>query len=173
MRSPFLLCLAAIIPVLVSSESQNLTAADLHRRLDKKFPSGYGSSMSLESHSPMSKTAKSPSQPPTARKLPMAPANDETLYNVASLTKPVIAEVIDRLASEGKLPSMNPSPPTGSIPTSKTICAPSSSPRASASLTKPATWRYQTNNVLTFKSQPGTKVGYSSEDFNYVARFAE
>jgi hypothetical protein len=86
--------------------------------------------MSLESHSPMSKTAKSPSRPPAARKLSMALKDD----------------------LRAKLLTAR-------------ICV--------THETGFTTWRYQTNNILTFKSQPGTKVGYSSEGFNYVARFAE
>ncbi len=36
-----------------------------------------------------------------------------------------------------------------------------------------ANWRRMTNNVLTFKFQPGTQSSYSGEGYFYVARFAQ
>lgn len=103
------------------------------------------------------------------------PASDKTLYNVASLTKPITAEVIDRLATAGKLSLDEPmfpfwvDPDIKDNPWSKLL-----TPRIALShQTGFTNWRYQTRNVLTFQWEPGTKTGYSGEGFDYVARFAE
>jgi CubicO group peptidase (beta-lactamase class C family) len=40
---------------------------------------------------------------------PGVPANDKTLYNIASLTKPIVAETILRMASQEKLQLDEPS----------------------------------------------------------------
>ena len=103
------------------------------------------------------------------------PANDKTLYGVASLTKPITAEIILRLASIGKLsldesvssywidPDLKDNPWTRLL--TPRIC-----------LTHQAgfpNWRYQTGNVLKFRFQPGTGFGYSGEGYDYLAHFVE
>jgi CubicO group peptidase (beta-lactamase class C family) len=100
------------------------------------------------------------------------PANDKTLYSVASLTKPITAEVILRLASDGKLSLDEPissywiDPDVRDNPWSKELTA-----RLCLShQTGFPNWRNQT---LQFKFEPGTKTGYSGEGYEYVARFAE
>ncbi len=106
---------------------------------------------------------------------PGVPANARTLYNVASLTKPISAEVILRLASKGKI-SLDESvsaywidPDVKDNPWNALL-----TPRLCLShQTGFTNWRYQTNNVLTFQWQPGTRTGYSGEGYGYVARFAE
>ncbi|HLY63803.1 MAG TPA: serine hydrolase domain-containing protein [Terriglobia bacterium] len=103
------------------------------------------------------------------------PANDKTLYSVASLTKPITAEVILRLASDGKLSLDEPisanwtDPDVKDNPWSRLLTA-----RLCLShQTGFPNWRYQTENVLRFQWEPGTRTGYSGEGYEYVARYAE
>jgi CubicO group peptidase (beta-lactamase class C family) len=102
-------------------------------------------------------------------------ANNETLYSVASLTKPVTAELILRLASQEKLSLDEPvfrywtDPDVRANPWNQLL-----TPQLCLShQTGFSNWRYQTQNVLTFEWQPGTHTGYSGEGYDYVARFAE
>jgi len=102
-------------------------------------------------------------------------ANGKTLYSVASLTKPITAELILRLASQGKLSLDEPicrswiDPDVKANPWNELLTA-----RLCLShQTGFANWRYQTHNILTFGWQPGTNTGYSGEGYDYVARFAE
>ncbi|HYP08002.1 MAG TPA: serine hydrolase domain-containing protein [Bryobacteraceae bacterium] len=106
---------------------------------------------------------------------PGVPASAKTLYNVASLTKPVAAETVLRLVSEGKIQLDEPmaahwiDPDIAQNPWHKLL-----TPRLSLShQTGFTNWRYQTKNVLQFQWEPGTKTGYSGEGYEYVARFAE
>jgi CubicO group peptidase (beta-lactamase class C family) len=106
---------------------------------------------------------------------PGVPANAKTLYNVASLTKPISAEVILRLVAAGKISLDEPisaywiDPDVKDNPWNTLL-----TPRLCLShQTGFTNWRSQTNNVLTFQWQPGTRTGYSGEGYNYVARFAE
>jgi CubicO group peptidase (beta-lactamase class C family) len=106
---------------------------------------------------------------------PGVPANANTLYNIASLTKPISAEVILRLASKGVISLDEPisaywiDPDVKDNPWNALL-----TPRLCLShQTGFANWRRQTNNVLTFQWQPGTRTGYSGEGYGYVARFAE
>jgi len=104
---------------------------------------------------------------------PGVPANEKTLYNIASLTKPISAEVILRLASEGLISLDEPIYPYW---TDWDIADDSwnklLTPRLCLShQTGFPNWRGQ--SALTFQWQPGTKTGYSGEGFQYVARFAE
>jgi CubicO group peptidase (beta-lactamase class C family) len=103
------------------------------------------------------------------------PAGERTLYSVASLTKPISAEIILRLASAGTLSldeAISPywtDPDVKNNPWNKLL-----TPRLCLShQTGFTNWRYQTGNVLKFQWQPGTDFGYSGEGFDYVARFAE
>ena len=106
---------------------------------------------------------------------PGVPANDRTLYNLASLTKPVTAELVLRLASKGMLSLDEPispywiDPDVKDDPWNKLL-----TPRLCLSHETGFTnWRYQTNGVLTFQWKPGTQTGYSGEGYDYVGRFAE
>lgn len=102
-------------------------------------------------------------------------AGERTLYSVASLTKPITAEIILRLAAAGAL-SLDETisafwtdPDVKDNPWSKLL-----TPRLCLShQTGFTNWRYQTGNVLQFQWQPGANFGYSGEGFDYVARFAE
>jgi len=106
---------------------------------------------------------------------PGVAATGKTLYNMASLTKPVTAETVLRLASAGKLSldeSMSPfwlDPDIKDDPWSKLL-----TPRLCLShQTGFANWRRMTGGVLKIRWEPGTKTGYSGEGYNYLGRFAE
>jgi CubicO group peptidase (beta-lactamase class C family) len=103
------------------------------------------------------------------------PADDKTLYSVASLTKPITAEAILRLASAGRLSLDEPlsaywtDPDVKDNPWSALL-----TPRLCLShQTGFPNWRYQTKGVLEFQWEPGTKTGYSGEGYEYLARFVE
>ena len=98
-----------------------------------------------------------------------------TLYNIASMSKPISAEVLLRVASEGKLSLDEPmykywvDPDVAADPRSKLL-----TPRLALDhQTGFANWRRQTGGKLTFTRDPGTGFGYSGEGYQYVARFAE
>ncbi|WP_430391567.1 serine hydrolase domain-containing protein [Dyella sp. 20L07] len=106
---------------------------------------------------------------------PGVPATDATLYNVASLTKPVTAQVILRLVSEGKISLDEPmyrywlDPDIAHDERAKLL-----TPRLSLShQTGFPNWRRMTGGVLTFKRSPGEAYGYSGEGFEYLRRFTE
>ncbi len=106
---------------------------------------------------------------------PGVAATGKTLYNMASLTKPVTAETVLRLASAGKLSldeSMSPfwlDPDIKDNPWSKLL-----TPRLCLShQTGFANWRRMTGGVLKIRWEPGTQTGYSGEGYNYVGRFVE
>lgn len=102
-------------------------------------------------------------------------SSDKTLFSVASLTKPITAEIILRLASQEQLSLDEPmylywtDPNVADNPWSRLL-----TPRLCLShQTGFTNWRYQTKGVLTFQWMPGTQTGYSGEGFDYVAHFAE
>ena len=111
----------------------------------------------------------------TGQQSPGVAATDKTLYNIASLTKPIVAETILRLASQSKLQLDEPiypywvDPDIKNNPWNKLL-----TPRLCLShQTGFANWRRMTNGTLTFKFQPGTGSSYSGEGYFYVARFAQ
>ncbi len=102
-------------------------------------------------------------------------ANPTTLYSVASLTKPITAEIVLRLAAAGKLSLDEPiwpywtDPDVGDNPWNKLL-----TPRLCLShQTEFTNWRYQTKNTLQFQWEPGTRFGYSGEGFDYLGHFIE
>jgi CubicO group peptidase (beta-lactamase class C family) len=102
-------------------------------------------------------------------------ASEKTLYSVASLTKPISAEIILRLVSAGKISLDEPidrywiDPDVKDNDWNRQL-----TPRLCLShQTGFPNWRYQTGNVLKFQWQPGTAFGYSGEGYEYLARFAE
>ena len=106
---------------------------------------------------------------------PGVSATGKTLYNMASLTKPITAETVLRLASAGKLSldeSMSPfwvDPDIKDDPWSKLL-----TPRLCLShQTGFANWRRMTGGVLKIRWQPGTQTGYSGEGYMCVGRFTE
>ena len=98
-----------------------------------------------------------------------------TLYNIASLSKPISAEVVLRLASSGRL-SLDE-------PMYKYWIDPDLAEDSKVKLLTPrialdhqtgfANWRRMTGGKLAFTRDPGTGFGYSGEGYQYVARFAE
>ena len=106
---------------------------------------------------------------------PGVAATPDTLYNIASLTKPISAETVLRAASAGRLTLDEPMSPYWVDP--DIVGDPRHSrltPRlALTHRTGFPNWRYETGNRLVFRNDPGTIVGYSGEGFEYLARFAE
>lgn len=98
-----------------------------------------------------------------------------TLYNIASMSKPISAEVLLRLASKGRL-SLDE-------PMYRYWIDPDLADDARAKVLTPqialdhqtgfANWRRETGGKLAFRRDPGTGFGYSGEGYQYVARFAE
>lgn len=103
------------------------------------------------------------------------PATDRTLYNVASLTKPLFAEVILRLAADGRLSLDEPlsshwiDPDLAADRRHEIL-----TPRLALShRTGLPNWRSHTDGVLGFQSEPGATFGYSGEGYEYLLKFAE
>lgn len=103
------------------------------------------------------------------------PATNDTLFNVASLTKPVVTETILRLAASGQINLDEQmakywvDPDIADNPWTKLL-----TPRiALRHRTGFPNWRYQNNGILAFKFKPDTRTSYSGEGFDYLARFAE
>ncbi len=106
---------------------------------------------------------------------PGRPATAGTLYNVASLTKPVSAEIILRLASAGRIGLDEPMAPTWLDPD---LAADPRHGRLTARLALShqsglPNWRRETGGSLRFLRDPGEAFGYSGEGYEWVARFAE
>lgn len=102
-------------------------------------------------------------------------ATPNTLYNIASLTKPITAQVAMLLISNGSFTLDEPMAPTWTDPDiasddrRKLL-----TPRIALShQTGFANWRSMTSNKLTFQFTPGTSYGYSGEGFEYLAHFME
>jgi len=106
---------------------------------------------------------------------PSTPASLSTLYNTASIAKPVVGEVVLRLASQGRLsldeamsahwvdPDISDDPYLDRL-----------TPRiALAHETGFKNWRRMSGGVLAFQWEPGTQRGYSGEGIRYVVRFLE
>jgi CubicO group peptidase (beta-lactamase class C family) len=98
-----------------------------------------------------------------------------TSYNIASMSKPISAEVLLRLASKGRLSLDEPmykywvDPDVADDPRAKLL-----TPRMALDhQTGFANWRRETNGKLAFTRDPGKAFGYSGEGYQYVARFAE
>jgi CubicO group peptidase (beta-lactamase class C family) len=107
---------------------------------------------------------------------PGVPVTAGTLFNAASLAKPVAAETILRLAAEGRLTLDEPMSRHWIDPDLK------DDPRhakltpaiALSHRTGFPNWRFaDAGKTLRFGSDPGAKEGYSGEGYDYVARFAE
>lgn len=102
-------------------------------------------------------------------------ASTATLYNIASLTKPITAQVAMRLLSQGSFTLDESMPPVWTDPDiayderrnllTPRICL--------THQTGFANWRSMTGGKLTFTFTPGTRYGYSGEGFEYLARFME
>ena len=106
---------------------------------------------------------------------PGVPATPSTLYNIASMTKPISAEVVLRLVARGNISLDEPmsrywvDPDLANDPRRDLL-----TPRLALShRTGFPNWRYETGDTLTFLKTPGEAFGYSGEGFEYMARFAE
>jgi CubicO group peptidase (beta-lactamase class C family) len=102
-------------------------------------------------------------------------ATPASLYNIASLTKTITAQVAIRLVSDGVFALDEPMAPVWTDPD---IAADERrnllTPRiALAHQTGFANWRSMTKNKLTFQFTPGKGYGYSGEGFEYLAHFME
>lgn len=102
------------------------------------------------------------------------PANEETLYNLASLTKPVTAEVVLRLVAEGKL-SLDSKLADHHV--EEDVADDPRIMQLTPQLvmhhrTGLPNWRYQTDDVLTFIADPDTKEGYSGEGYDWMMKAA-
>jgi CubicO group peptidase (beta-lactamase class C family) len=99
-----------------------------------------------------------------------------TLFNLASLTKPIAAETMLRLASAGRLSLDEPmspywvDPDVAGDPRHQRL-----TPRiALAHQTGLPNWRGRSpGGKLAFTFEPGSAFGYSGEGYDYAARFAE
>ena len=106
---------------------------------------------------------------------PGVPATTKTLFNIASMMKPVTAEMVLRLASQQAL-SLDErmsdhwiDPDIANDPRNQLL-----TPRiALQHRTGFPNWRRETNGKLAFRFEPGTATGYSGEGYDYVARFVE
>ncbi len=102
-------------------------------------------------------------------------ATADTLYNIASMTKSIVAETVVRLSNSGAF-SMDDSmadawvdPDLKDDPRHKLL-----TPRlALTHRTGLPNWRYLTGDVLKFQNDPGTQFGYSGEGLQYVAHYIE
>jgi CubicO group peptidase (beta-lactamase class C family) len=105
---------------------------------------------------------------------PGVEATGATLYNVASLTKPITAEVVVRLVQEGRLGLDEPMARSWVDPDvvgDERVAK--LTPRLALSHQLGfANWRRQTGGKLRFTRDPGTGFGYSGEGYEYVARCA-
>ena len=100
-------------------------------------------------------------------------ATTETLYNIASLTKPLTAEIIMRMVATGVFGLDDPmypafvDPDVAADPRNRLL-----TPRlALTHQTGFPNWRGK--DGLKFLRDPGTGYGYSGEGYQYVAHFAE
>jgi CubicO group peptidase (beta-lactamase class C family) len=169
------LSLAALTNPQLSAQAGHLTPAEAHAKIVKGLPGWLrqydvpSDSVAYIADGKLAWTAVSGDQSPGV------PATDKTLYNIASLTKPIVAETILRMASQNKLQLDEPiypfwiDPDIKDNPWNKLL-----TPRLCLShQTGFANWRRMTNGTLTFKFQPGTQSSYSGEGYFYVARFAQ
>ncbi|MEM9302888.1 MAG: serine hydrolase domain-containing protein [Pseudomonadota bacterium] len=106
---------------------------------------------------------------------PGDPADDGTLFNVASMTKPVVAELALRMAARGDFGLDDPmaahwvDPDIAGDPRHLEL-----TPRlALQHRTGLPNWRRETEGKLALRFDPGTRAGYSGEGFDYLGRFLE
>ncbi|WP_312315832.1 serine hydrolase domain-containing protein [Stenotrophomonas sp.] len=106
---------------------------------------------------------------------PGVTASAQTRFNVASLTKPVVAETVMRLAYNGKIDLDEPlsyywvDPDVAHDPRRHALTARQVLNHTSGF----PNWRFfRADRKLTFEHAPGTHYGYSGEGFEYLARAA-
>lgn len=167
--------LACVYSPSLFAEKAALTPEKLHQELDSKAPEW------LIKHSVPSvgvayiQAGKLHWSAAYGEQSQDVPATEKTLYNIASMSKPISAEVILRLASLGQI-SLDESmasawvdPDIKDNPWHKLL-----TPRINLShQTGFTNWRRQTDGRLTFQWKPGSQAGYSGEGYEYVAQFAQ
>lgn len=107
---------------------------------------------------------------------PGVPASEQTLFDVGSITKTVVAETVLRLAADGKLSLDEPmsaywlDPDLKQDPRHRKL-----TPRMALSHTSGfMNWRFFADDgALAFVNEPGRRFGYSGEGFAYLAKFVE
>ena len=106
---------------------------------------------------------------------PGKPATLSTLYNTASIAKPIVGEIVLRLASHDRVSLDEPmsvhwlDPDLADDPRHRRL-----TPRiALAHQTGFENWRRMSEGRLRFEWDPGTDRGYSGEGIRYVVRFLE
>lgn len=107
---------------------------------------------------------------------PGIPASENTLFNIASLTKTVAAETVLRLVAQGKLSLDEPVAPFWVDPDLEgSAQLQELTPRMLLTHTSGfMNWRYFSDDrKLSFVNAPGTTFGYSGEGFEYLARYVE
>lgn len=104
---------------------------------------------------------------------PGVPASAATRFNVASLTKPVVAETVLRLVDSGQLDLDEPlahywvDPDVANDPRHYALTA----RQVLDHTTGFPNWRFfRTDRKLAFEHAPGSHYGYSGEGFEYLAR---
>lgn len=108
-------------------------------------------------------------------RIPGRPAAANTLYSVASLTKPITAEIALRLASENEISldelifSNWTDPDVAGNPWNKLL----TTRLCLSHQTGFPNWRYQTQNHLAMAFEPGTQTSYSGEGYDYVGHYLE
>lgn len=106
---------------------------------------------------------------------PGVPATPDTLYNVASLAKPISAEVMLRLASQNRVSLDEPmsrhwvDPDIANDPRRDLLTL----RIALSHRTGFPNWRRSTNGVLTFQSEPGSAFTYAGEGYEYARRYTQ
>ena len=103
------------------------------------------------------------------------PATGWTLYNVASLTKPVFAELMVRLAAAGRISLDEPMSPYWVDPDlARDPRHARLTPRMALSHRIGfANWRRETGDTLRFGFEPGTSFHYSGEGYEYASHFVQ
>jgi CubicO group peptidase (beta-lactamase class C family) len=168
-----ILCLAASL--LAAAPAAAAPAADPRKALDRDMPAILAKhkvpSLSV-AHIDKGRIAFAAAY---GEQSPGVPATPNTLYNVASLTKPVSAEVVLLLASKGRLSLDEPmhtawaDPDVLADPRHKLL-----TPRLALShRTGFPNWRYlAADKKLAFGHAPGEGIGYSGEGYEWFSRFA-
>lgn len=106
---------------------------------------------------------------------PAAPATPATLYNIASMTKPISAETVLRLVARGRVSLDAPMAPVWTDPDiADDPRRERLTPRLSLShRTGFPNWRDDDGGRLRFLRAPGEAFGYSGEGFEYLRRYVE
>lgn len=106
---------------------------------------------------------------------PGVPATPQTLYNIASLAKPITAELVLRLASSGQLKLDEPisahwvDPDIADDPRHQQL-TPALCLSHQCGFPN---WRHETDDKLSFVFEPGERAGYSGEGYQYLGNYLQ